>query len=188
MQYVTEIKKFYLNSCPCQSEYPRNARIPPNQIEMAPQIRTEYSLRIYSQPKLAWRRSSPCHAKRIHRTSLKMRKGLSRAWRFMPFATELVAPQGFEPRLIGSEPTVLPLNEGAAAIEALTRRESANGSADCLLECTGPPARGQRRGCRVTCPLQLSRPVQPPLRCAHPVPLPAPRGPVPGPTPGPPWR
>jgi hypothetical protein len=26
---------------------------------------------------------------------------------------ELVAPQGFEPRLIGSEPTVLPLNEGA---------------------------------------------------------------------------
>ena len=25
----------------------------------------------------------------------------------------LVAPQGFEPRLIGSEPTVLPLNEGA---------------------------------------------------------------------------
>src|SRR5665213_1786206 len=26
----------------------------------------------------------------------------------------LVAPQGFEPRLIGSEPTVLPLNEGAA--------------------------------------------------------------------------
>ena len=27
----------------------------------------------------------------------------------------LVAPQGFEPRLIGSEPTVLPLNEGAAA-------------------------------------------------------------------------
>ena len=27
----------------------------------------------------------------------------------------LVAPQGFEPRLIGSEPTVLPLNEGAKA-------------------------------------------------------------------------
>ena len=27
--------------------------------------------------------------------------------------SRLVAPQGFEPRLIGSEPTVLPLNEGA---------------------------------------------------------------------------
>jgi hypothetical protein len=33
----------------------------------------------------------------------------------------LVAPQGFEPRLIGSEPTVLPLNEGAAAGKALSR-------------------------------------------------------------------
>ncbi len=30
---------------------------------------------------------------------------------------DLVAPQGFEPRLIGSEPTVLPLNEGAIQIE-----------------------------------------------------------------------
>ena len=49
-------------------------------------------------------------------------------------------------------------------------------------------ARSTPRGARVTCPLQLSRPVQPPLRCAHPVHLPAPRGPVPGPTPGPPWR
>ena len=39
-----------------------------------------------------------------------------RAFRF------LVAPQGFEPRLIGSEPTVLPLNEGAAAVQSLTRR------------------------------------------------------------------
>jgi len=29
----------------------------------------------------------------------------------------LVAPQGFEPRLIGSEPTVLPLNEGATDVE-----------------------------------------------------------------------
>ena len=29
----------------------------------------------------------------------------------------LVAPQGFEPRLIGSEPTVLPLNEGAIQVE-----------------------------------------------------------------------
>jgi len=38
-------------------------------------------------------------------------------------ATELVAPQGFEPRLIGSEPTVLPLNEGAATLQTLTRRE-----------------------------------------------------------------
>ena len=28
----------------------------------------------------------------------------------------LVAPQGFEPRLIGSEPTVLPLNEEATSI------------------------------------------------------------------------
>jgi hypothetical protein len=27
--------------------------------------------------------------------------------------SRMVAPQGFEPRLIGSEPTVLPLNEGA---------------------------------------------------------------------------
>lgn len=35
----------------------------------------------------------------------------------------LVAPQGFEPRLIGSEPTVLPLNEGAAALLSLTRRK-----------------------------------------------------------------
>ena len=31
----------------------------------------------------------------------------------LPDAMLLVAPQGFEPRLIGSEPTVLPLNEGA---------------------------------------------------------------------------
>jgi hypothetical protein len=31
----------------------------------------------------------------------------------------LVAPQGFEPRLIGSEPTVLPLNEGAKALRCL---------------------------------------------------------------------
>ena len=29
----------------------------------------------------------------------------------------LVAPQGFEPRLIGSEPTVLPLNEGATQVK-----------------------------------------------------------------------
>ena len=29
---------------------------------------------------------------------------------------DLVAPQGFEPRLIGSEPTVLPLNEGATGV------------------------------------------------------------------------
>ena len=34
----------------------------------------------------------------------------------------LVAPQGFEPRLIGSEPTVLPLNEGAAAGKALSHQ------------------------------------------------------------------
>ena len=31
----------------------------------------------------------------------------------LPDVMLLVAPQGFEPRLIGSEPTVLPLNEGA---------------------------------------------------------------------------
>jgi hypothetical protein len=31
----------------------------------------------------------------------------------------LVAPQGFEPRLIGSEPTVLPLNEGAKIVALL---------------------------------------------------------------------
>ena len=30
---------------------------------------------------------------------------------------ELVAPQGFEPRLIGSEPTVLPLNERAMQLK-----------------------------------------------------------------------
>ncbi len=45
----------------------------------------------------------------------------------------LVAPQGFEPRLIGSEPTVLPLNEGATdclgvAIYSLTTSFSVRSS------------------------------------------------------------
>ena len=41
--------------------------------------------------------------------------GLLNSWRFEEVrrSAVLVAPQGFEPRLIGSEPTVLPLNEGA---------------------------------------------------------------------------
>lgn len=37
----------------------------------------------------------------------------TRKFREVSGSAVLVAPQGFEPRLIGSEPTVLPLNEGA---------------------------------------------------------------------------
>ena len=47
----------------------------------------------------------------------------------------LVAPQGFEPRLIGSEPTVLPLNEGA--MQGWRRCEPQSlADCRCLLECT----------------------------------------------------
>jgi hypothetical protein len=55
----------------------------------------------------------------------------------------LVASQGFEPRLIGSEPTVLPLNEeatdraGAAGTRPLIHADVR------LLECTGYVRAGQ---------------------------------------------
>ena len=56
---------------------------------------------------------------RTHRCKYKIASFVSSAKRFREVrrSTELVAPQGFEPRLIGSEPTVLPLNERAIQIE-----------------------------------------------------------------------
>jgi site-specific DNA recombinase len=50
----------------------------------------------------------------------------------------LVAPQGFEPRLIGSEPTVLPLNERATQVENWQLQARAGATISRLIECTGP--------------------------------------------------
>ena len=59
-------------------------------------------------------------------------------------STWLVAPQGFEPRLIGSEPTVLPLNEGAIKQRTAPLCGSADWvPADCLNECNWWGIQGQ---------------------------------------------
>ena len=49
----------------------------------------------------------------------------------LPDVMLMVASQGFEPRLIGSEPTVLNIERGGNRL-----REPRFGLADCLLECT----------------------------------------------------
>jgi hypothetical protein len=67
--------------------------------------------------------------------------------------SDLVAPQGFEPRLIGSEPTVLPLNEGAAAHprpqiqpgNCANPEPGATLARRILYECTHPLPPGQSR-------------------------------------------
>jgi hypothetical protein len=55
----------------------------------------------------------------------------------------LVAPQGFEPRLIGSEPTVLPLNERAIQVENRQLQARAGATISRLIECTGVARLGQ---------------------------------------------
>ena len=55
----------------------------------------------------------------------------------------LVAPQGFEPRLIGSEPTVLPLNERAIQVKNWQLQARAGATISRLIECTGEPRTGQ---------------------------------------------
>ena len=57
--------------------------------------------------------------------------------------TDLVAPQGFEPRLIGSEPTVLPLNERAIQVKDWQLQARAGATISRLFECTGVAQMGQ---------------------------------------------
>ena len=66
-----------------------------------------------------------------------------RKFRNVRGSPELVAPQGFEPRLIGSEPTVLPLNERAIQVENWQLQARAGATISRLFECTGVAQMGQ---------------------------------------------